>query len=319
MTKAGKILLRILITLVTLVYVFHKLDLAGLRTSLAQIDLRYVPVLSLLAAISWFLKARRVSTLLPASQITSISACLKSLLVGMLYNVLLPLRGGDLLRCVLLKRLSRAVSLRAAIVCYVNEKILEITAIAVILAIWLCSGTGSSTVARSLGYLLATGGMAVLGAWFAIPRVSSSLLATQFMFHLSQKFGIGDTDETGNLWPLPGNRGIFTAFLETAVIRAVDAGSFYILLLAVGLPAKLSLAFIVMAAIALGTAVPAAPGFIGTYDAAAVIALGQFGIGRNEAVAYALISHAWFLLTWIVLGLASLISVSEFAPFTARR
>ena len=39
-----------------------------------------------------------------------------------------------------------------------------------------------------------------------------------------------------------------------------------------------------------------------------------FGTGKAEALAYALVSHAWFILTWLVFGILSAISL----PFPLR-
>lgn len=66
----------------------------------------------------------------------------------------------------------------------------------------------------------------------------------------------------------------------------------------------------------LGSAVPSAPGFIGTYHWIAASAVGLFGVGSSDALAFAVLLHAaWFVPTTIVgcllmvrwgLGLATL-------------
>jgi uncharacterized protein (TIRG00374 family) len=51
----------------------------------------------------------------------------------------------------------------------------------------------------------------------------------------------------------------------------------------------------------LGSAVPSAPGFIGTYHWIAASALGLFGVGSSEALAFAVLLHAaWFVPTTLV-------------------
>ncbi len=53
---------------------------------------------------------------------------------------------------------------------------------------------------------------------------------------------------------------------------------------------------LVTAVINLGTAIPSSPGFIGTYQYLAVSTLGLFGVGRNDAFAFAVLLQAsWFV------------------------
>jgi uncharacterized protein (TIRG00374 family) len=53
----------------------------------------------------------------------------------------------------------------------------------------------------------------------------------------------------------------------------------------------------------LGIAVPSTPGYIGVFELATVTALGLFSIPESDAFAYALISHALYLVTTVLLGL----------------
>jgi uncharacterized protein (TIRG00374 family) len=50
--------------------------------------------------------------------------------------------------------------------------------------------------------------------------------------------------------------------------------------------------WVVLAFVGVSVSIPSAPGFIGVYHAAAAVALGLLGVGRAEAVGYAIILHA---------------------------
>jgi uncharacterized membrane protein YbhN (UPF0104 family) len=53
----------------------------------------------------------------------------------------------------------------------------------------------------------------------------------------------------------------------------------------------------------LGVAIPSSPGFIGTYQWLVVAALGVFGVGASEALAFAILLHAlWYVPTLLVGG-----------------
>jgi hypothetical protein len=52
----------------------------------------------------------------------------------------------------------------------------------------------------------------------------------------------------------------------------------------------------------IGIALPAAPGFIGNYHYASVVALGLFGVGKDLALAYAILLHFLTLAVIVIMG-----------------
>ena len=62
-------------------------------------------------------------------------------------------------------------------------------------------------------------------------------------------------------------------------------------------------AFAILAIVALGVMIPAAPGFIGTYHYACVLGLTTFGIAKSEAFSYAIALHFLQVAPVILLGL----------------
>jgi uncharacterized protein (TIRG00374 family) len=68
----------------------------------------------------------------------------------------------------------------------------------------------------------------------------------------------------------------------------------------------------------LGSTIPAAPGFIGTYHWLAASALGLFGVAQPDAVAFAVILHAaWFVPTTVI-GVALLVRRGTSLPALRR-
>jgi hypothetical protein len=67
----------------------------------------------------------------------------------------------------------------------------------------------------------------------------------------------------------------------------------YVLFSAFGISLSIFNAFAILAIVALGVMIPAAPGFIGTYHYACVLGLTSFGIAKSEALSYAVV--VWFL------------------------
>jgi len=75
---------------------------------------------------------------------------------------------------------------------------------------------------------------------------------------------------------------------------------------AVGLSLGFGPALIVLLAIQAGSLPPSAPGKIGVFEYAVILALAAFGIARSEALAYGLILHLIVFLPKIILGLVYL-------------
>jgi glycosyltransferase 2 family protein len=81
--------------------------------------------------------------------------------------------------------------------------------------------------------------------------------------------------------------------------------------------------WVVLVFVGISVSIPAAPGFIGVFHAAAALALGIFGVARAEAVGYALILHAAqfvpvTLVGWLML-LREQVSLTEVARAKGER
>src|SRR5262249_32676206 len=63
------------------------------------------------------------------------------------------------------------------------------------------------------------------------------------------------------------------------------------------------------AILALGSAVPSAPGFVGTFDWIAANGLALLGVSKTQSVAFALVLHSiWFVPTTII-GICSMLHI----------
>jgi glycosyltransferase 2 family protein len=87
--------------------------------------------------------------------------------------------------------------------------------------------------------------------------------------------------------------------LLTAVIWTLDATGVVVAASALGLEMPLRLAFLLIAALGLGSALPSTPGYVGIYQFVAVSVLTPFGFSRNDAIAYILVAQA---LNYAVIG-----------------
>ncbi len=116
---------------------------------------------------------------------------------------------------------------------------------------------------------------------------------------------------------LPDSRLVVAVFFVSLGLWFLPILSSYIMILAFQFDAPFSAALIVFIFIGFGTALPQAPGMIGTYQYACVLALGLFGVPQPDALAYGLVLNAVQLSTLVAQGLVALslagVSVNEIA------
>jgi glycosyltransferase 2 family protein len=99
---------------------------------------------------------------------------------------------------------------------------------------------------------------------------------------------------------------LFVFATLTGVIWFCDAVGTVTAMRALALPGTLVLAVLLITGLALGSALPSTPGYIGVNQFVAVSVLTPFGFSKNSAIAYILLSQAmqYFLITfWGGLGL----------------
>jgi uncharacterized membrane protein YbhN (UPF0104 family) len=92
----------------------------------------------------------------------------------------------------------------------------------------------------------------------------------------------------------------------TAVIWCLDAVTVATVSTGLGLPLTLQAAFLLIAALGLGSALPSTPGYVGVYQFIAVAVLTPFGFLRDDAIAFILVYQA---LQYAVYGLWGLLAI----------
>jgi uncharacterized protein (TIRG00374 family) len=95
----------------------------------------------------------------------------------------------------------------------------------------------------------------------------------------------------------------------TIVIWSLDAVGTVIGAAALGLSIPLSVAFLLIAALGLGSALPSTPGYVGIYQIVAVTVLPPFGLSRTDAIAYIIVAQA---LAYVVIGFWGAIGLLQY-------
>jgi glycosyltransferase 2 family protein len=268
-----------------------------------------VPAFALLAACV-FLRAARWRSLFTPGTRPPFRDVLASLLVGYLFNIVLPLRPGEVVRVVMLRRRA-ATSAAEAGATVIVERAYDILALLVLLfaaapflpeVTWL---DAAAVLAAVFAVLLGVA-IAVVAIWGERPVLWGARLAAQLLpVSRARMEQIGRNAAMG-LAGLHRPRIAVVAFGWTllswlalaatcaALLAGFDTGLSDGDLLLAGL--------LVVVATNLAMVLPSSPAALGVFEAATVVALSAFGIDDSLGLSYALVLHALNVLPYLLVG-----------------
>jgi len=280
---------------------------AGWQPVLAAIS-QIEPIYLLLALGVFLLSmlARTVSWWLLLTRSVSLGRTFATLNEGYLLNNLLPWRLGELGRAILMGRQPGMSTLR------VLSKIVIERTYDIILGTTLLL----AMLPVVLGLDWASRAAAIWGGAVVLALVVLWLLVR---FAPAIERWIGNHVPHPQVWQARWRRvhsglaalespSLLIASFSAMALSWVLAGVDYWLVLRSLMPAPgWSWAYLMLAATALGGAVPAAPGSIGVFEAASVAALGAFDVPAGIALAAALVLHAMVYVVTVGIGAVALL------------
>ena len=236
-------------------------------------------------------------------------------MIGYMANNVLPLRAGEVVRVyVVARRWSaaaggagpRAHPFWTTLATLVVERVLDSLAVVLILAVLvlLVPVPRFLEIAALVVLAIDVAGVAVLLA-LAVAPAGCARLITRLV----------------GRWPSLQRRAlrVFETFVHgldgirapahaapllawTLAVWLVPAFAAWTMLLALDLRLPFIASWVVLGFVGLGVSIPSAPGYVGVFHAAAVLAVGLFGVGASAGVGYAILFHASQILPVTLLG-----------------
>jgi uncharacterized protein (TIRG00374 family) len=247
------------------------------------------------------LRALRWRTLLSPIAPLSSAAALGHLLVGYLANNVLPARLGELVRAVSLAD-REGVSRSAVVGSILIERLMDVAmlAVAVMFGLVLVGPSTLLVVGAASGLLVGVAGLgalAILGGHVSRTRWLDRFPAGRFR-------SIAHGLHNGVIVVRRPNV-VLQSLVLTAAAWATTAVAFLLAAEAIGLGLRFEQAFVFAAAVNLATAIPAGPGYIGTYELAAVSVSAVLGIPPAAGLAVGVIVHVGTLVVTTLGGLVA--------------
>ncbi len=263
------------------------------------------PALAALA-LGVFLRGLRWRLLFARETRPSVGAATSALLIGYLFNNILPARAGELARVVALHQRAGTSRVEALATAFTERlyDVLTLLALLFVSAPFLPEVTWLRRAA-----LLAVILTALLLAVILVLAVYGERPARLALRPLARIPGVslGRIDRAAanlvqGLAALRRPGLAAPAFLLTVVSWLVLALSFWIVTLAFDLELGFGAGLLALVATGLGAVLPASPASVGVFEAATQVALRAYGVDNSTALSYAVVLHAVNFFPYLAVG-----------------
>ena len=264
-----RVVIGLVISAACLVWVFHDVPVASVRRDIHIKSWAWVGAAVCVQAASYVCQGYRWRRLLrPLGELSLVRAT-EAIYAGLFVNELMPAKPGELLRAYLVGRWLQ-LRLPAVLGSIVTERIFD--------GLWLSIAL---TVTASLVplpkpfvrigviFILVLATVAIVVSVLAIGRLQVPLLSA-WRHALASRNGV-------------------IAFAGSGLLLFGQMLAFWCSLRGFGLPLSLLVAMATVVVIQLGTAIPNAPGNVGTYQLACVAGLTLFGVDKTTATAFSIV------------------------------
>lgn len=288
-------------------YFLRRVDLSQLGETLESANLWILTGCLLTKGGVFSFGALRSRVFLRPLRRYSFTECFTPLLAGYVTNNIVPFRLGELVRIDLLARagsLSRGSTLAVAAL----ERLLDLLSFLVLLVAVVPLLAVDLSGDRRFAWALLAVGVAIIGVVALVARPSLLPRVVEFLarplnpawrawlFDKSQRFidGFG---------ALRSSRAVLAAVGLTFLIRLSGLATIQCWIWAFNLDLPAYASIVVMVFLSVGTMVPSAPGFIGTFHVAVAYALELMGIEPAVAASVAIAGHFMATVPWTIVGL----------------
>jgi uncharacterized protein (TIRG00374 family) len=305
-----KIIFGILISVILIYLSVRGINLQDVLSDLKKIQLSYVIFFILLVMLMQYLRSYRWGVILtPMEKIDQLSLFSVSA-VGFLAIASIPARIGELARPYLISKRS-SIKMPSALGTILVERVLDsFTVLTIAVIVLLLADLPSWMIKSSIIFFLLALAMFCFILFLILRRDTALKLINKILSKLPGKFA-HKIDELihhfiDGFQIVTNIKLLLYLFFLSALVWLVDVLAIYMLLKAFGFTLPAIAAFVIMITLIVGIAIPTAPGYIGSWHFACVLALSFFGLAKAEALSFAVVYHFLSMAIVVILGVAFL-------------
>jgi hypothetical protein len=328
------LIIGILIIVLSSYYAFKNVSLEELKNALATVKYLYLIPALLFVALTFLFRAMRWRYLVGSVKEVSTSQLFSPLMVGFMGNIL-PARAGEFIRAYLLSK-REDISFSASFATIFVERLMDMLMFLILLVgvIFFSADTFSQGAGaenhRLMGYMIKFGWVSFIGSlgiftfsallqykneWamsilnFIIKPLSSKWQGK--IVNLVHSF-------TDGLKILKDGKAFFAALFLSVMVWTAAIAVYYPLFMAFGLESELPLiiaALIVSLTVGIFISLFPSPAFLGSFQAACVVALHEiFGVQKAVAASYGII--AWLVAMGFIIIVGAMFIVKDNISFS---
>lgn len=286
-------------------------------TAIYAIKLIWLLPLTLIYVSNIVLRSFRWRFMFPDESRPSLRYSIDAFLVGKVGNNFMPGRLGELLRAGVIGRLLPSVGTSGALATIVIEKIFDALAVLLLLGIALLAAPLPLWLSRAGILMIAILPTMLLALW-VLDRAGSRLSAASengdvvdsgseladrlrgLALGVFQKFSSG-------LYTLRNARHFALSSTLTLVIWSGEVIIMFLCFKAFSIPAPFMAAVVSMVFLSVGSILPSAPGFIGTYQLFIVAALQLYAVSSSSAFALSIFLNLYVIIMTSALGVLAIV------------
>lgn len=312
----GKRLLTVLtggaVSIAVLVWALYQVDLGEAARILQRFGPWWAAPMLFCYLSSFLVRGVRWCLLLEPVERVSWSTSTGVVFSGYMANNVLPLRLGEIVRALVLGQVS-STRVEGALSTIVLERVFDGLVLVGMIALVLV-GMGE----RAGGIIAYTGGISALVFLGALAFVLAARLFPRSVLKgvrtllnwaplVETEAGMEATRSLlRGLTSLSFNWRLLAIVLLSVVVWILEGGMFWVGLQAFALEGGLEVAFLTLAFVNLSILIPSAPGYVGVFQGATILAFGAFGLSEEVALSYSVVLHALQYVSVTVIGLAVL-------------
>lgn len=295
-------------------WTLHGISPGEVAHRLSQADPLYFAAATFCATAIFVLRARKWQTILePVAGRLSLGPLWRATAVGMMVNNVVPARAGEIARAYALTKEAQ-VPFATSLASLAVDRLFDAIVLLLLAATALLDpalSTADKLAGRPLSSF-ATGAVVVVVvlvlALYALVFFPTQLLRLFELFARRVSPTVEDRGRKVLETFVQGltvlrSPGRFAAVLGWTVAHwMLNAVGFWLAFRAVGITAPFSAGLFLQAFIALGTAVPALPGFFGVFEYMSVEGLAVYGVSQQQAAAWAIGYHLFSFIPITLIG-----------------
>jgi uncharacterized protein (TIRG00374 family) len=294
-----------------LVLFLWTLVLATLGATLGSVSPAWILPSVAIYFVGIWLRAARWRLLMAPFADVSAGRLFRTILIGLAVNNIVPLRLGELVRTYLLKR-SHNVPIASSLATILIERLLDLFVLCALMTVVLLLVPLGGVVLALAGTTATVTAVGIIGL-LVITVVPKRLLDRLFDFgigladRMHHKLGDLARSLVDGVRVIENPKSVLQIVPLSILCWLAELGTYIFLMFALGFNSGLLSLIAGMVIANLVTILPAAPGYVGTYDFFLQRTLADsFGVPDAIAGAYTIVTHAVLLLPVVVAGLVFL-------------